>query len=148
MKRTSKWDVTVNWVAESEKNASPLLMSAFDCRIAIARCVSIFKWVKSRKSMWTETFYLTSKGWRTLISRHSNVTEWNRRGKVVKWTIKSQFLFLLLIPAFHRCRSSGMIVWLPVEHVTMFRSTPTPLPIHSFDLFTTCENALISSKPS
>ena len=73
------------------------------------------------------------------ISRQKSVTRVDEEGKVVKWMVESPFSFLPLIPAFQRCRSSSLIIRKPVEYVTMFRSTPTSLLIHTFSLFTTGE---------
>ena len=59
---------------------------------------------------------------------------------------KSIFIFITHsgISAMQIKQCNGLVA---LEHVTMFKSTPTLLLIHTFQLYTTCENGPVSSKP-
>ena len=128
-------------------NIKPLLLSVFDCWIHILSVYPISKGWNWDFRCAHGRFILNEKdeGCRYLDIR---AQQSEIEGKAVKWMVKSQFSFLSLIPAFQRWRSSSLVVWLPLKHVTMLKSTPTPLLIRTFPLFTTCENALVSSKPA
>ena len=132
MKMTSKWDVIVNMHGWERKEILNLCFWVQSIAVHILRGVTSFERRKVRCSMCTWTFYPKWKGWKgrrylDIRALHNGIER-----VVVKWMVKSQFWAKTGVSAFQRCRSSSAIVRLPLEHVKMFRTTPTPLLVHTF----------------